>query len=249
MNPVHKPILFGPGVACLQRCLPSILSPRVCVLLSTWEVDSDSPVLQSGLHSGFSWPNECAVCDILGLPNLEHKKLRRVPLGMLIGEGRQYQAMTPRPPCGEGWEESHLPKETFAGWKSKCREGSGCTTVLDTQGKLWCTSRLQPRGPRWHHQSTNCPAHFFPNSGPTNEMSALSHELAEIILKWKSLSHVWLFATPWTIQSMEFSRPEYWSEWPFLSPGDIPNPGIEPRSSALQVDSLPAEPPGKAISN
>ena len=40
---------------------------------------------------------------------------------------------------------------------------------------------------------------------------------------------------------MEFSRPEYWNEWPFPSPGELPNPGIEPRSPALQVDSLPAE--------
>ena len=44
---------------------------------------------------------------------------------------------------------------------------------------------------------------------------------------------------------MEFSRPEYWSEWRFLSPGDLPNPGIEPRSPVLQADSLPSEPPGK----
>ena len=65
--------------------------------------------------------------------------------------------------------------------------------------------------------------------------------------KWKlkSLSCVQLFATPWTIQSMEFSRPEYWSGWPFPSPGDLPNPGIKPRSPALQVDPLPAEPKGK----
>ena len=48
-----------------------------------------------------------------------------------------------------------------------------------------------------------------------------------------------------TIQSMEFSRPEYWSGKPFHSLGDVPNPGIEPRSPALQVDSLPAEPQGK----
>ena len=40
---------------------------------------------------------------------------------------------------------------------------------------------------------------------------------------------------------MEFSRPEYWSGWPFLSPVDLPNPGIEPRSPTFQVDSLPAE--------
>ena len=44
---------------------------------------------------------------------------------------------------------------------------------------------------------------------------------------------------------MEFSRPEHWSGQPFPSPGDLPLPGIEPRSPALQVDSLPAEPPGK----
>ena len=51
--------------------------------------------------------------------------------------------------------------------------------------------------------------------------------------------------TPWTIESMEFSRPEYWSGEPLPSPGDLPNPGIEPRSPPLQVYSLPAEPPGK----
>ena len=44
---------------------------------------------------------------------------------------------------------------------------------------------------------------------------------------------------------MDFSRPECWSGYPFPSPGYLPNPGIEPRSPALQVDSLPAEPPGK----
>ena len=47
------------------------------------------------------------------------------------------------------------------------------------------------------------------------------------------------------IESTEFSRPENWSRSPFPSSGDLPNPWIEPRSSALQVDSLPAEPQGK----
>ena len=44
---------------------------------------------------------------------------------------------------------------------------------------------------------------------------------------------------------MEFSRPEYWSGYLFPSPGNLTNPGIEPRSPTLQAHSLPAEPPGK----
>ena len=53
-------------------------------------------------------------------------------------------------------------------------------------------------------------------------------------------------ATPWTVTcqaplSMEFSGQEYWSELPFPSPGDLPDPGIKPRSPALQADSLPSE--------
>ena len=51
-------------------------------------------------------------------------------------------------------------------------------------------------------------------------------------------------ATPWTIQSLEFSRPEYWSRY-FPSPGDPLNPGIKSGSPALQVNSLSIEPQGK----
>ena len=63
----------------------------------------------------------------------------------------------------------------------------------------------------------------------------------------KSLSRVRLFATPWMVAyqaptSMGFSRQEYWSGLPFPSPGDLPNPGIKPRSPALQTDALPSEP-------
>ena len=62
----------------------------------------------------------------------------------------------------------------------------------------------------------------------------------------KSLSRVWIFATPWTVAhqappSMEVSRQEYWSGLPFPSPGDFPDPGIEPGSTALQADALPSE--------
>ena len=44
---------------------------------------------------------------------------------------------------------------------------------------------------------------------------------------------------------MGFSRQEYWSGVPLPSPGDLPDPGIEPRSPALRIDALPSEPPGK----
>ena len=67
-------------------------------------------------------------------------------------------------------------------------------------------------------------------------------------MKVKSLSRVRLFATPWTVAhqappSMGFSRQEYWSGLPFPSPGDLPDPGIEPRSPALQADALTSELP------
>ena len=69
-------------------------------------------------------------------------------------------------------------------------------------------------------------------------------------MKMKSLSCVQLFATASIVAhqaplSMEFSRQEYWSGLPVSSPGDLPSPGIEPRSSTLQADALPSEPPGK----
>ena len=58
-----------------------------------------------------------------------------------------------------------------------------------------------------------------------------------------SLSRVRLFVTPWTVAcqvplSLEFSRQEYWTGLSFPSPGYLPNPGIDPRSSALKADSL-----------
>ena len=66
----------------------------------------------------------------------------------------------------------------------------------------------------------------------------------------QSLSRGQLFVTPWTVArraplSMGFSRQKYWSGLPWPPSGDLPNPGIEPRSPALQADSLPSEPPGK----
>ena len=74
-------------------------------------------------------------------------------------------------------------------------------------------------------------------------------QMAKRYIKWKVkvkvklFSRVRLFATPWTVAqqappSMGFSRQEYWSGLPFPSPGDLPNPGIEPRSPAIQANAL-----------
>ena len=74
--------------------------------------------------------------------------------------------------------------------------------------------------------------------------------------KWKCwlLSCVHLFANPWTAAcqaplSIEFFRQEYWSGLPSPSPGVLPHPGIEPRPSTFQADSLLSEPPGKVFNS
>ena len=68
----------------------------------------------------------------------------------------------------------------------------------------------------------------------------------------KLLQVCWTLSDPWTVThqaplSTGFSRQEYWNELPFPSSGGLPNPGIEPKSPALQADSLPSEPPGKPV--
>ena len=78
------------------------------------------------------------------------------------------------------------------------------------------------------------------------------HNSTGVCIHAQLLSRVRLFATPWTVihqapLSIGFPRLEYWSALTFPSQGDLPNLGIEPRSPALQADSLPPEPPGKPI--
>ena len=70
--------------------------------------------------------------------------------------------------------------------------------------------------------------------------------------KWYFLSCVRLFVIPWTVAHlaplpMEFSKQEYWCGLLFLSPADLPDPGIEPTSPALQAVSLPSEPAGMLL--
>ena len=87
-----------------------------------------------------------------------------------------------------------------------------------------------------------------------------AHILEGLIQHWKpplscapaqSFSRVWLFVTPWTVAcqaplSMAFHRQEYWSGLPFPPPGDLPDPGIKPRSPPLAGGFFTTEPPGKS---
>ena len=102
----------------------------------------------------------------------------------------------------------------------------------------------------------------WPRKGETNSskiIGGLHNRLLWHVYQWKwkvkvkLLSPVWLFATLWTVAhqappSMGFSRQKYWSGLPCPSPGDLPNPRIEPRSPALWADALLSEPPGKRCS-
>ena len=78
----------------------------------------------------------------------------------------------------------------------------------------------------------------------------IKNKFSERKVKVKSLSHVWLSATPRAVAhqappSMGFPRQEYWSGVPFPLQGNLPDPGMEPGSPALQADALPPEPAGK----
>ena len=82
-------------------------------------------------------------------------------------------------------------------------------------------------------------------------LKCLAWHMTSPALSCAVLSHS-VLATPWTaacqaLLSLGFSRQEYWSGWPFSSPGDLPDPGIEPGSPELQADDLPIELWGKPI--
>ena len=90
---------------------------------------------------------------------------------------------------------------------------------------------------------------LFSSSAFLSMKRAVSTSLIES-MKVKLLSRVWLFATPRTIvyqapPSMGFSRQEYWSGLQFPSPGDLPDPNIEPGYPALRADALTSEPLGE----
>ena len=104
---------------------------------------------------------------------------------------------------------------------------------------VWSCHRLMEKG--MEENLPLCP--LCSRHGHWNKGILKEYWYCDLHVKMK-VAQSCLFATPWTMQFMEFSRPEYWSGLPFPSPGDLPNPRIEPRYPELLEDSLPAEPPG-----
>ena len=141
-----------------------------------------------------------------------------------------------------------------------CGSGDFISESRLTLGTPWTVARQVPLSmgfPRQEYWS-GLP---FPSPGdlPDPRMESMSpafqagflHKHTSVQLV-QSLRCVRLFATPWTVayqasQSIGFSRQEYWSGLPFPSPGDLPDPGIEPGSPALESDALTSEPPGKPL--
>ena len=104
-------------------------------------------------------------------------------------------------------------------------------TLCPWEGRPCSAEWAQWKG-RWHSHSRAWDVYW------SNHPESVSHSVV-------SDSYV----TPWTVAhqaplSMGFSRQEHWSRLPFPSPGDLPDPEMELRSPALQVDSLPSQPPG-----
>ena len=107
----------------------------------------------------------------------------------------------------------------------------------------------------WQNSIIHCPAYliyFYMDIF----IFQISHNVYILLLKLESESEVAqscpTLCDPWTVAhqaplSMGFSRQEYWSGLPFPSPGDLPNPGIEPRSPTSQADALTSAPPGKPL--
>ena len=146
------------------------------------------------------------------------------------------------PPMGfsrqEYWSGVPLPYEVGLKYEYSKKASQGVC--------MWARWSLASPSRLWIYRSTRSWAH----SPPTTQGRCSNYFFA--FRKWKSLSHVQLFVTPWTLYchaplSMEFSMWGHWSKLPFPSPGDLPDPGIKPGSPSLQADSLPSELPRKPL--
>ena len=126
-----------------------------------------------------------------------------------------------------------------------CKESLSRVWFFVTPRTIACQAPLSMEFPRQEHWS-GLP---FPSPGDLPD-PGIEPTSPTLVCMLSRSSCVWLLATPWPVTchaplSMEFPRQESWKRLPFPSPGDLPDPGIELQSPALQADTLPSEPPGK----
>ena len=102
---------------------------------------------------------------------------------------------------------------------------------LAITGKLWKKQLTPSQSTEWNMLNTRCLEYHLINTRVVTQLCQTLCDSMDSSL-WGSSVH-------------GFSRQEYWNGLPFSSPGDLPDPGIEPRSPALQAAALPSKPPGK----
>ena len=160
------------------------------------------------------------------------------------GNPLQYSCLENLMDRGAWWATAH--RVTKSQIQLKRLSIHGTTTTINSE-----RMHQPPYHQRFLILFPSCSSSHTPYSTPRHpSMCFLSPEISWHFLvvykrKWK-WSRVWLFATSWTVAYqappfMGFSRQGYWSGLLFPSPGDLPDPGIEPGSAALQGDSLPPE--------
>ena len=156
-------------------------------------------------------------------------------------------------PCGSAGKESPCSLWGPNSWTWLSRFHFHFHMRAEVMTRTFVVGLWRRGGTGWNHiegLASWLPSYLLlPSISPKQ---SLLWQIGDMEFMGKSLCHVWLFVTPWTIAcqaplSMEFSRQEYWRELPFPSPGDLPDPGIEPGSLASQADSLPSELPGKPM--
>ena len=123
---------------------------------------------------------------------------------------------------------------------STCLQGSGLFSFWD---------RVEPGHGGLFSSPISCSKTGASKTFPDLQRANYQTLANEVLFLWLYSSYIWQFVVPWTIDhqtslSMGFSRQEYWSEFPFPSPGDLAGPRIEPASPAL-VNSLPLSHQGK----
>ena len=192
----------------------------------------------------------------ISLVNLLH-----IQSHLLRGE-RRTQRSTPISRARDPGEQEQLRHECSRQRKSKSHQQGGCSETFQRTECLHTYSNgpdPELRAPKPSRMWGNRNAHSL-QMGRQNDTDTLKDKLTFLPTLSTYFYHVCVLASksyptlcnpidPTVARqaplSIRFSRQEYWSGLPFPSPGDLPDPGIEPGSLTLRADSLPSEPPGK----